>query len=145
MLSTKVIDVVPLRNHYLLVFFEDGITKKFNVNSLIDKYQEFKELIDDKLFNSVKVEPGGYGISWNDELDCSEGELYSEGISIDIAYDDFILFVQHNLVNTREATEILNCSKQNIDDLIKRNKLKPVKSGSKYNLFLREDICRRTW
>lgn len=145
MLSIKVLDVVPLNNYYLLVFFEDGITKKFNVNSLMSKYPEFKELIDIELFNSVKVEPGGYGISWNDELDCSEGELYSEGINVDIEYNDFILFVQHNLVNTREATEILNCSKQNIDDLIKRNKLKPVKSGAKYNLFLREDVCRRTW
>lgn len=145
MLSIKVLDVVPLNNYYLLVFFEDGITKKFNVNSLMSKYPEFKELIDIELFNSVKVEPGGYGISWNDELDCSEGELYSEGISVDIAYDDFILFVQHNLINTREATEILNCTKQNIDDLIRRNKINPVKSGPKYNLFLKEEITRRTW
>ncbi|MBR2214128.1 MAG: hypothetical protein IJ849_00050 [Selenomonadaceae bacterium] len=27
----------------------------------------------------VQVKPGGYGILWNSELDCSEGELWKRG------------------------------------------------------------------
>lgn len=30
----------------------------------------------------VVVDPGGYGISWNDELDMSEYELWTKGIEI---------------------------------------------------------------
>lgn len=31
------------------------------------------------LFEQVKVDAGGYGISWNDEIDLSCNELYENG------------------------------------------------------------------
>lgn len=145
MLSIKVVDAVPLSNMELLVFFEDESTKKFDVKKLIEKYPEFSALEDETLFNLVKVEPGGYGVSWNDKLDCSEGELYDDGENVDIKLEDFIRFAQNNLINTKEATEIIGCTKQNIDDLIKRGKLQPVKKGNKYSLFLKTEICKRKW
>ena len=145
MLSVKVTDVIPLENKMLLVFFEDDSVKRFDVGKLMDAYPEFDELEDDELFQSVKVEAGGYGISWNSRLDCSEGELYENGIDVLLCRDDFIRFVKYNLVNTKEATEILGCSKQNIDDLVKRGKLKPIKSGAKYKLYLKSEIQKRRW
>lgn len=39
----------------------------------------FSNLKDKLLFSSVKVDVGGYGISWNDELDLSEYELWVKG------------------------------------------------------------------
>ena len=33
------------------------------------------------LFRAVQADPGGYGISWNDELDLSEAELWRHGVS----------------------------------------------------------------
>ena len=37
--------------------------------------------------------------------------------------DDFKKFISSRVINTSETTEILNCSRQNIEDLIKRDKL----------------------
>ena len=145
MLSIKVVDVVPISDMKLLVFFEDGCTKKFDVKKLLKENPEFSALIDETLFNSVMVEPGGYGVSWNEQLDCSEGELYKDGIAVDVSLRDFVDFAQNNLINTKEATEIIGCSKQNIDDLIRRNKLQPVKKGNKYSLFLKTEVCKRKW
>lgn len=145
MLSVKVVDVVAIDDMKLLVFFENGCTKKFDVKMLLKNNPEFEELKDESLFYSVKVEPGGYGISWNSKLDCSEGELYNEGITVDISLNDFLKFAKNNLINTREATEIIGCSKQNIDDLVRRNKLNPVKKGSKYSLFLKTEVLKRRW
>ena len=145
MLSIKVVDVTPISDMQLLVFFEDGCTKKFDVKQLIKSNPEFSGLKDEELFNTVKVEPGGYGISWNSRLDCSEGELYDGGKTIDVKLDDFIRFAQINLINTKEATEIMNCTKQNIDDLIRRGKLQPVKKGNKYSLFLKTEVYKRRW
>ena len=34
------------------------------------------------LFEQVKVDSGGYGISWNDELDLSCNELYYNGVTV---------------------------------------------------------------
>lgn len=43
----------------------------------------FKELYRyPELFASVKVDEGGYGVIWNDELDLSCDELYTNGENI---------------------------------------------------------------
>jgi hypothetical protein len=33
-------------------------------------------------FKAVRVDPGGYGISWSDDIDISEYELWTNGESI---------------------------------------------------------------
>lgn len=107
----------------LLVFFENGIIKKFDVKPIMQNYPEFEELKNPDIFNLVQVEPGGYGISWNSELDCSEGELWENGKEIPLSWEDFQNFAKHSIINTSEATELLNCSRQNIEDLIRRGKI----------------------
>lgn len=89
MLSTKVSSVIPLKNLNLLVFFENGVIKKFDVKPIIKDFPEFQTLENEDIFNLVQVEPDGYGISWNSELDCSEGELWENGVEIPLDTDDF--------------------------------------------------------
>ena len=62
MLSIKIANVVPLSNMQLLVFFENGVIKKFDVKPIIKDYPEFEALEEPALFQMVKVEPGGYGV-----------------------------------------------------------------------------------
>lgn len=90
MLSVKVKSVTPLNDMNLLVGFENGIFKKFDVKPIIKDYPEFEALREPALFQMVRVEPGGYGIAWNEDLDCSEGELWENGTEIpfEFATDD---------------------------------------------------------
>lgn len=77
----KIINVQPLDNYKLLVSFENGEIKKYDVKPLFDKWGAFKDLISiHGLFNQVKVDAGGYGISWNDDIDLSCNELYYNGV-----------------------------------------------------------------
>lgn len=145
MYSVKVKDIMPMEDMRLLVFFEDGKIKLFDVKALIPAYPEFSELRNENAFNLVKVEPGGYGVSWNDYLDCSEGELYKNGIDIPLKEEDFISFANLNLVTTSEATQILKCTRQNIEDLIKRGKLHPVRSFKHGKMFRRSEVEQRIW
>ena len=145
MYSVKVKDAIPLKGLELLVFFEDGTVKKFDVAQIIPEYPEFEALKDRTLFEQVRVEPGGYGVSWNEELDCSEGELYANGVSIPLAQEDFYAFVRHNVLNAKEACEILDCTKQNLDSLVKRGSLVPIKNYPKGRLFLRSDVTKRKY
>jgi len=57
--------------------------------------------------------------------------------------EDLIEFVAGNVVTTREAMDMLGCSRQNIDDLIKRGKLIPVKKWDRDKLFWKADIVNR--
>ena len=77
----KVKNVKALEDYRLLITFENGENKFYDVKPLFDKWQEFKVLKNNNvMFSSVKVDIGGYGISWNDELDLSCNELWEKGI-----------------------------------------------------------------
>lgn len=52
-------------------------------------------------------------------------------------------FVREEIINTAEVMKLLNCSRQNVFDLIKRGKLTPIKELQKDRLFLRSDILER--
>jgi len=52
-------------------------------------------------------------------------------------------FIQDELITTAEVMDILNCSRQNVFDLIKRSKIKPIKEMTKDRLFLKSDILAR--
>ena len=82
MLSIKINKVIPMDDMKLLVFFENGSVKQFDVGALSKDCPEFEVLRDPAIFQCVEGEPGGYGIAWNDELDCSEGELWENSIDI---------------------------------------------------------------
>jgi hypothetical protein len=74
----KIKDVEILPEYMLSIYFENGEKKYYDVKPLFDKWEMFRSLLSVKgLFNQVKVDAGGYGISWNDELDLSCNELYN--------------------------------------------------------------------
>lgn len=77
----KIKMVKPLKNYILEIIFQNGAIKYYDLSSLLKKWDVFKQLITEKgLFNQVKVDKGGYGISWNDEIDISCNELWENGI-----------------------------------------------------------------
>ena len=73
----------------------------------------------------------------------SDRELYEKSENIPLSLEDFIGFVRHRIVNTNEACQLLGCSRQNIDDLMKRDKLHPIRKDAKYKLFLKSEIMQR--
>lgn len=52
-------------------------------------------------------------------------------------------FIDTELINTAEVARILDCTRQNVFDLIKRGKLTPVKEMPRDRLFLKEDVLER--
>ena len=76
----KVKSVKALENFILEITFQDNTIKYYNVSQLFEKWKTFKQLqIQDGLFKRVRVDNGGYGISWNDKIDLSCNELWENG------------------------------------------------------------------
>jgi len=57
--------------------------------------------------------------------------------------DDLILFINENIITTMEVAEILGCTRQNIDNMVKKGKLTPVKQTLRDKLFFKADILER--
>lgn len=52
-------------------------------------------------------------------------------------------FIADNIISTGEAAELLGCSRQYINQLIKENKLIPIKKINYITLFLKSDVEAR--
>ena len=63
------------------VLFQDGITKRYDISNLFNKYPQLKALNDRTLFLQGKL-MSGYGIIWNDELDIETETIYEDGETI---------------------------------------------------------------
>lgn len=81
-LSIKVKNIEPLDNLCLLVRFENGVDKIYDVKQLFDEFEVYRKLEDESLFKLVKVDCGGYAVYWNDEIDISEVELWENGVEV---------------------------------------------------------------
>ena len=72
--------VIPMTDYVLLVQFTDDTEKRYDVKPLLNEIPAFKPLFYVQgLFEQVKVDTGGFGISWNDGIDLSCNELYDNG------------------------------------------------------------------
>jgi hypothetical protein len=74
----KVTSVRPAEGKCLLVTFDNAVRKVYDCKPLFDT-PPFHALKDDWLFKTVHPDPGGYGVSWTDDIDLSESELWEHG------------------------------------------------------------------
>lgn len=88
----KVKEVRPLPGLLLNVQFANGSTKLYDMTPLTQRFDEFRDLEKDHVFEDVEVDPGGYGISWNDDLDLSSEELWEHGESVKTEFDGLMSF-----------------------------------------------------
>ena len=78
----KVKSVKSIKNYILEIIFENNEIKYYDVSKLFNKWKVFQEFEKTEgLFEQVKVDKGGFGISWNDELDLSCNELWENGFT----------------------------------------------------------------
>ena len=95
----KVKNVSALPNFKLSVQFSEGITKIYDVSTLFDTFSVFAEFQTAlEAFYCVKVDVGGYGIIWNDDLDLSCDELWKNGVTIETPFDGLMAFSDATLL-----------------------------------------------
>ncbi|MDA2537629.1 DNA-binding protein [Bacillus cereus] len=57
--------------------------------------------------------------------------------------DELICFIQSEIVNTSEALDILGCSRQNLNQMVQKERVKPIKEMPRDRLFFKADILKR--
>lgn len=78
----KVKEVYPGDGMILYVVFENGIQKEYDVKQAMKRWPVFGWLNTADNFKDVRVDLGGYGISWNDEIDLACDELWEHGVEV---------------------------------------------------------------
>ena len=84
----KITSLATLPDYVLLVGFQNGEYKEFDLKPYIEKYAPFRLLKEEKgLYERAKIDAGGFGIVWNDDLDVSAEGVYERGREC-VAADD---------------------------------------------------------
>ncbi len=82
-MTHRITDVKPLDNFVVFVVFQDGTEKEYDIRNMYEKFPQFRQLeANAALFRQVQVDVGGYGISWNDELDISAEKIWDNGVTL---------------------------------------------------------------
>jgi len=76
--------VIPRENFMIEATFFNGDIKRYDVTQLFAVFPQFRILQTvNKLFENVVVDAGGYGITWNDELDLDAETIWEDGVLIE--------------------------------------------------------------
>lgn len=76
----KIKDIEEIEDFLFRVKFHNGVIKIYDCKPLLKK-DAFKPLENENFFRRVKLDTGGYGIIWNDEIDLAESELWINGVT----------------------------------------------------------------
>lgn len=77
----KIANVRALPHFQLFVEFRDGAETLFDMSSMFETIPAFRDFENiPGLFESVRVDAGGYGVVWNDALDFDSESLYYDGV-----------------------------------------------------------------
>lgn len=77
--NMKARKVYPLDGMLIGVLFADGTFKKYDLEPLTKKWPVFNALRSRSLFESARVDVGGHGIMWNEDIDLASEEVYFNG------------------------------------------------------------------
>ena len=60
--------------------YQDGTIVRYDMSAMLSKYPQLEELRKDReLFTHGHLDPGGYGIIWNEDLDFDTTSIYEDG------------------------------------------------------------------
>ena len=79
MATPRILSIKPLDGLQILVHFVDGTDKIYDCRPLLLR-AALQPLATQAFFRQIKVDTGGHGVSWSDEVDLSEYELWTNGM-----------------------------------------------------------------
>ena len=131
----------PTEGNQLVCLFKDDEVQMVDLSLLCEQHKDISHVLANReLLDTAKIGPGGYSIIFNDSIEIEVCDLRKIGQNLPLRLKDFLRFINRNIVDTTEACEMLQCSRQNLSYLVKEDKIKPTIYGTKENLYLRGDI-----
>lgn len=113
----KITSLAMLPDYILLVGFACGEFKQFDLKPLMNKYPPFASLKNvDGLYEQAKIDAGGYGIVWNDDLDISAEGIYEKGVACS-APDDIEKYRQSLISELVKARQNAGLSQKQLEIL----------------------------
>lgn len=145
-LNKRILDIVPCNDNKLILFLIDGDTRIVSIEKLVKNDTRFSLVLNDyDFFNKVEIQSFGMGVKWGNNLIIDFEQLYKASDQFGISIDVFNNYSKRSFLETSDVCNELNCSRQGVFDLVKRNKIKHIRKNKNNSFFSRSDINIRKW
>lgn len=113
---------------------------------------EDRKLNDDRFYNRMSKYAAKLGITVSGpgnyiaigDKDCiSSVRAYAAGTKLPVSMDSLQQLVLNNIMSTTDVMEVYGCSRQNVNDLVKRGKLTPIQSNNRNMIFSKSEVMKR--
>lgn len=107
-MTHRIKKVTPMDSLVVSVIFQDGVEVEYDIINLFAEFPQFNILQSEKnIFEQVKVDVGGCGLCWNDELDIDAEEIWKNGRRTGKRHEVSILdSVANGLMHARDVMGI---------------------------------------
>lgn len=130
-----------VRKDEILIFFNDDTTRRYTAEDL--KGISINNKYVDAHMEDFVVMQGGYELNCNEVVYIERSKLREVGECVPVSIEYFRQFAKNNLINTAGACEILNCSRQNMDNLVRSKTIEVIHESPKNKMFFKSDIKER--
>lgn len=145
-LQRKLQDIFPIGSTFVLAAFADGTMRKIDLAPFLEVDRKLAVLQTDRQrFEMVHLQPGGCGICWQDWQMVSAEKLYDAGELLPITFSEYQASVGNDLMDTSEVCDMLHCSRQYVDSLVKRGQLPTASDKGRTRYYHRSDVLPLTW
>jgi Protein of unknown function (DUF2442) len=91
----RIVSAKAIDDRTLMVKFTNLEIKKYDISKLLENPM-FATLRNPGFFRNFRIEPGGYALVWNEDIDLIEYELFQNGISCtDEEIEGYIESIHH--------------------------------------------------
>ena len=109
----------------LIAQFDDGTVKKYAISQLFGKHAVFKTFeTSPDLFAKAKIDAGGFGVVWNEDIDLSANEIWANGKTLENSFNGLMAF--------SDASTIWNLNESTLRKALSYGKLKAGVDCCKY-------------
>ena len=142
---------VLARPDHTLLFFRDGLITGITDSALSDPavwepFHSSRESLSRRLelyrerLSALTLQPGGHGVILGEDRYLSADTLRERSTALPVTTQDFKAYIRQELIDTASAAALMGCTRQNIQDLVRRGKLRPVVTLTNNFLFLRSEL-----
>lgn len=107
-MTHRIQEVTTQPNFIIQATFFGGEIIQYDVKQLFPIFPQFQVFQEqEELFESIIVDQGGYGVSWNDELDLDAETIWEEGVLMEIRQKpDLNHLLAYHLLRARQNAQM---------------------------------------
>ncbi len=79
----RIKELTAIKEFQLVITFSSGEVRILDLKPIMEEYPLFHALEENGLFESAKIDLGGFGIVWNEEFSISAGDAYERSVPTD--------------------------------------------------------------